>query len=230
MNPHLRKYMDAGFDSVEGWCDHRLFHIIDKLNDVQGGLRTRAGVLEIGVHHGKFFILLNQLTEESDESAALDLFAEQDLNIDGSGCGNLQAFERNLSLYDKHKGKNVRILSSDSTSLSPSLFASTRFRFISIDGGHTPEHTLNDLALAADWVHPQGVVVVDDILNYHWLGVFEGVIRFLLTTPTLVPFAIGNNKLFLCRLSYYSRYFHEISASDLKTKIVSLLGRQLVAL
>lgn len=229
MNLHLQKYMSSGFDSVPGWCDMGLFTAVDKLNKIQNAFEARAGVLEIGVHHGKFFILLNQVTEEDDCSAAIDLFDEQTLNIDQSGSGDLLAFKRNLELFDRHGGKNVRIFSTDSTTLTPSLFGDTRFRFISIDGGHTTEHTLNDLGLVVNWLHSCGVVFVDDIFNYHWPGVIEGVIRFLLTAPTLVPFAIGYNKLLLCRLSYYRCYFEAMRTSGLETKLVSLVGRQLVA-
>jgi hypothetical protein len=70
---------------------------------------------------------------------------------------------------------------------------------------------------------------LDDILNQHWLGVLEGAVKFLLSEPTLIPFAIGYNKLFLCKLSYYQQYFAAFEQFHLKQKIVPFLGNELVA-
>jgi hypothetical protein len=97
-------------------------------------------------------------------------------------------------------------------------------------GGHSVRHTINDLQLANVLTSHAGVVFLDDILNYHWLGVIEGIVKYLLLEPTLVPFAIGHNKLLLCKLSYYDRYFKAMNAFALRTKIVTFLGTNLVAL
>jgi predicted O-methyltransferase YrrM len=43
-------------------------------------------------------------------------------------------------------------------------------RFISIDGGHTPEHTVSDLNLACRLINNQGVVILDDVLHHPWPG------------------------------------------------------------
>ena len=105
--------------------------------------------------------------------------------------------------YDLHKGNNVKIISGDSTDPKLNLvdtIGKGAIRFVSIDGGHTVEHTINDLKIAAELINNQGVVILDDILNHHWLGVIEGAISYLNTSPTLIPFAIGHNKLFLANL------------------------------
>jgi hypothetical protein len=47
---------------------------------------------------------------KSDVSVAIDLFDQQNLDVDQSGGGSRAVFEQNLNLYNKHKGKNVRIL------------------------------------------------------------------------------------------------------------------------
>lgn len=190
-----------------------------------------GGVAEIGVHHGKFFLLLNSTTFENEQSYAIDVFERQELNIDQSGSGNLQVFERNLRNFDAHYGKNVMVLSEDST--DPALVAKIqkRVRFFSVDGGHTAEHTISDLIFAQKSIIPQGVVILDDILNSHWLGVIEGAIRYLLTKPTLIPFAIGYNKLLLANISYATRYYKLMAASSLCVKAdVEFCGHKVISM
>ena len=58
------------------------------LGSVQKHLGIRGAVSEIGVHHGRLFILLHLLTEASEASVAWDLFESQNDKADGSGRGN----------------------------------------------------------------------------------------------------------------------------------------------
>jgi hypothetical protein len=227
----LDNYRITGFDKVEGWCGPKLFDVISLLDNV--GINKAGGCLEIGVHHGKFYILLNSVIEENFKSFALDLFENQNLNIDRSGKGSLEAFRNNLKKYDRHNGSNTRIVMGDSTDPKVTSFFSDEksyFRFISIDGGHTAEHTVSDLVLANELISNQGIVILDDILNYHWLGVIEGAVIFLSQKPTLVPVAIGHNKLIFSKLSYRSFYFNLFNNSKLKSKVVGFFGHQVVAL
>lgn len=232
-DPALRDYQARGFTNVQGWCNEALFEIVDYLNALpinQGG-----GICEIGVHHGKFYLLLNQVTRKEDMSFAVDLFGDQSLNIDKSGRGSADALRANLSLYDVHQGRNTTLIGADSTdphAVGELLKKIDRgsIRFFSIDGGHTVRHTINDLHLANLLTKNSGVVILDDILNHHWLGVFEGAVKYLLSEPTLMPFAIGYNKLFLCKLSYHEQYFSAFEKFALKQKIVEFLGTRLVAL
>ena len=60
-----------------------------------------------------------------------------------------------------------------------------------------------------------GIVIVDDILNHWWTGVLEGYVNFIKDKPTLVPIAMGHNKLYMCKISYYKHYFHVMNSIDL---------------
>ena len=231
MHPNLKRYRNEGFQTIHGWCSDKLFHTIDLLSSLE--FNRTGGCLEIGVHQGKFYLLLNQVISEDARSWAVDLFDAQDLNIDRSGSGSLTTFKANLEKYDVHRGKNTEIVSGDST--DPALDLEGRIgigslRFVSVDGGHTVQHTVNDLQLASRLVSNQGVVILDDILNHHWLGVIEGAVQYLSGFPTLVPFAIGHNKLYLCKMSYQPKYFEVMSRSPLFTKAVQFCGHQLAAL
>lgn len=227
----ISDFMREDFEKIEGWCSGHLFDycsVIDAHHQQQG---VKGGVAEIGVHHGKFFILLNWLAHEGEQSYAVDIFDAQELNIDNSGCGSLDAFKDNLAQYDKHRGKNVSIIAQDSTTFPLADVMQEPVRFFSVDGGHTVEHTISDLNLAHRLLAPQGVVILDDVSNPHWLGVIEGCMRFLDRRPTLVPFAVGQNKLLMANLSYVDTYREMFRTSGFCTKEdVLFCGYKIIAL
>ena len=230
-NPALSEYLKTGFDQVEGWCYREVAEMVDLLDEAQRKRECMGGIAEVGVHHGKLFLLLNSTSLLHEESYAIDVFERQDLNIDHSGQGNRQAFERNLANFDTHKGKNVVVVAGDSTDVATQTLIRKRVRFFSVDGGHTAEHTLNDLRLAQQCIVAEGVVILDDILNAHWLGVIEGAVRYLLTKPTLIPFAVGYNKMLLANLSHAGRYYDMMASSPLCKKVgVDICGYKVIAM
>lgn len=231
MDRYLENYRSFGFNQVQGWAMVELIEVFNMLAGMD--INKSGGVLEIGVHHGRFFILLNALTGASDQSFAVDVFEDQRLNIDNSGSGSRNKFEENLRLYDRHNGSNTKIIAGDSTDsglLLPDIIQCGSLRYISVDGGHTVEHTVNDLVLANKLIRNDGLVILDDFLNRHWLGVTEGAFKYLQSYPTLVPVALGFNKLFLCKLSYYDYYFSAFDKFFMKTKVVVFGGRPTVVM
>lgn len=217
------EYYKKNFDSVEGWANRRLFGVIDTLAEC--GINRTGGIAEIGVHHGKFYIMLNHVTQPTEVSFAIDVFGMQHLNIDNSGMGDRYMFEQNLKQYDIHKGENTKILEMDSLSLTQQIPDSS-LRFMSIDGGHTVEHTMYDLRLAERLIANEGVIILDDIMGEYWCGVTEGYIKYALTYPSIVPFAMGLNKLFLCKLSHQEHYLKIMK--NLSGKITKFVGYQIV--
>lgn len=200
----LEKYKEH-FAAVQGWADPKLFETVDLLDKC--GINRQGGIAEIGVHHGKFYILLNQVVDTHYQSWAIDVFDNQHLNIDKSGDGNKFIFTQNLNDYDKFKGENTKILQMDSMSLTNQI-PDASLRFVSIDGGHTVEHTINDLKIAERLIANEGVIILDDIMGVYWCGVTEGYIKYSMTHPTIVPFAMGHNKLYLCKLTHQQYYFN----------------------
>ena len=230
MNP-IDHYRQNGFQFIEGWCSEAIFDVIKVLDDA--GINRSGGVLEIGIHHGKLFLLLNQTVLPDFKSYAIDVFDDQHLNIDNSGGGSLSIFQNNLKNFDLYQGDNTIIIKGDSLDSALDLcntIGRGSIKFLSIDGGHTVEHTMSDLRLASDLIKNTGVVLLDDILHPNWLGVIEGAVKFLNTNPTLVPFAIGHGKLFLSRLSFRDYYFNLLSGSVLSTNTVKFFGWNLVVL
>jgi hypothetical protein len=61
--------------------------------------------------------------------------------------------------------------------------------------------------------------------------VLEGAVLFMSQKPTLMPFAIGHNKMFFAQLSHVDRYRQLFRSSGFATKPhVRFFGHDLVAL
>ena len=226
-NQYLANYIADGFNQVNGFCAIPTLQILDYLDSVEP---KNKGALEIGVHHGQFFIALNQLVPKELLSCAIDVFDNQDLNIDRSGEGNKPAFIQNLWQYDRHKGENVLIIEGDSTN-EETFNNIGKFHYISVDGGHTVEHVINDLTVAAKLLTPNGIVILDDYFNHWWPSVTEGALKFLGTNPILVPFATSPNKMWMCKLSYRNKYLDHIKMMELFNKTeTAIMGNKIIDL
>lgn len=222
---HLDKYKAEGFDKVDGWVQPGLFDCVRVLSEC--GINKKGGITEIGVHHGKLYILLNSVVEDAtDRSFAIDVFDDQHLNIDHSGMGSLGIFKDNLRKYDKFSGINTVALPMDSTAYNGSIPPRSQ-RFVSIDGGHTVEHTINDLKLSEGLVANEGVVILDDIFHVGWPGVTEGYVKYSMTYPVLIPFAMGYGKLFLAKLSYVD-FYRDLFATKFGNKYQKFCTHQVV--
>ena len=228
---YLQQYMNTGFAQVEGWCPELLAPVVAAIDAHQKSRDVSGGSAEVGVHHGKMFMMINSICGSAEKSYAIDVFENQELNIDCSGQGSLSIFKSNLQKYDRHQGANVSILTADSLTANFDHLIDQPVRIFGIDGGHTVEHTISDLKKAQTRLHAEGVVILDDILTHHWLGVVEGTVKFLQTHPTLVPVALGFNKLFLVNLSYAEKYRELFRGFPNVTKYpVPFCGHDLVAL
>jgi methyltransferase family protein len=225
---------DAGQDCVEGWLGRGDADLICELLFHQARLGRRGGALEIGVHHGRSFILLALATAADEPVVGVDVFEDQHLNRDGSGHGSRERLEAHLAAFAPGRLGAVTLIRADSLALSPGELVARfgRFRAISIDGGHTPEATENDLRLAEAIAAEGAVVFLDDLLNPHWLGVVTGYARYAAPGGgRLVPFCLNENKLFLTtdgswaaryRLHVEDRYRDAIGKRD-----VPLFGREI---
>ncbi len=191
----LAGYLELGIGTVEGWLSPTTASILAQLlvEQVRAGLR--GNVCEIGVHHGRLFLVLANALAPGERAVAVDVFGDQEKNVDRSGQGDRAVFERNLARYAP--AAPVEIVQESSLDLERLGFLSHRFRFVSIDGGHTGPTVANDLRLAERTLLGGGIVALDDILSSHWTGVLTGLAAYVRAGGTLVPFALVPNKLLL---------------------------------
>ena len=232
-NPgRLQSYLyDRHLQEVEGWLQDGAADLTFLLSERQIRQGVVGDMAEIGVHHGKYLILLALLSRANENIFAIDVFEHQQHNVDGSGLGDYERFSQNFTSLAPDASK-LRVIKKDSLMLRrEDLYRGQPggVRLFSVDGGHTPHHTQSDIAFAFQVLGRQGIVIVDDFYNPDWPGVQEGVHRILTERNDIHPLGYGNNKLFLCRsderAAYETFFSEELPAWCLTHKRVQLHGR-----
>ena len=215
MTDPLRRYASKGHLRVQGWLSDTAIALLLELARIQRDRGIHGPVCEIGVHHGRLFILLHHLTAADERSVGWDLFEQQDQNIDRSGKGDRQQLLANLRRHHADMSR-IAIHTANSLELGPAdvqQACGTAPRMFSVDGGHTAEITASDLRLAAETIHDEGVIVLDDFFNEPWPGVAEGTCRYMAAPAVpLFPVAIAGNKfVFTRRREMAAVYRQELS-------------------
>jgi hypothetical protein len=208
MTSALDKYTAGESKTIEGWLyriDAEILRTILTAQNV-GGLT--GSVAEIGVHHGRGFVLLCLGLLKGDRAYCVDIFDDQHLNKDHSGRGNRAILENNLKRFGIAV-EQVRIDPRSSALVQPSDVMSQvgPIRLFSIDGGHWQDIVASDLALAEQVLAEYGVIALDDFHRAEWPEVSVGYFKwFAGRKRPIVPFAIGFKQLFLCqsdRVDFY---------------------------
>jgi hypothetical protein len=200
---------------VPGWLHDYSARFIVEIARIQAARGLKGSVAEIGVHMGRLFILLRLLLAPHERALALDVFQDQQLNIDGSGAGDEKRFRTNVERWaSMHSVEIIRASSLDVTA-HEIVSKVGPLRLLSIDGGHTAECTLNDLRLAEHALTDLGVAILDDYFNPSWPDVTTGAAQFFAdSSTTLRPFAITPNKVYLARQACHGLYVAELRATQ----------------
>ncbi len=201
------RYRALGHRTVQGWLEPQVLDMLQTLDTVQRNAGVEGGVAEIGVHHGQLFIGLLLLKDAGLPAVAIDVFDDQQLNVDGSGRGDRSRFEANVRRWADPASLVVH--QADSTTLTGDdvrTLAHGPVRLFSVDGGHTEQIVLADLRTAEAALAEGGIVVADDVFNAEWPGVSVGTLRYLDADPAVVPFAVGFNKVYFTHASHAEPY------------------------
>ena len=84
----LEEYWTGGFRDIEGWVNPDLLRSLQLVDAFQQERGIGGGALEIGLHHGKFFIPLLLLRQPGEAGVGIDVFEDQAKNVDSSGLGS----------------------------------------------------------------------------------------------------------------------------------------------
>lgn len=217
----LTAYRERGLAQVTGWFEGESAEVIGLLLAHQLELGVTGNVAEIGVHHGKSFLLLANGLRRAEQAFALDVFGDQDKNLDRSGLGDRAAFESNVAAWAPDADVSILQLSSLEVTPASALDTFGEVRVMSIDGGHTAAITAHDLRLAEACVAERGIVVLDDLLNPHWMGVLSGFGDYFGSGARLTPFAYSPNKLYLSPSPVVATAY----AARLREVVPDLLGK-----
>lgn len=228
----LESYWRDEFPSVEGWVDNRLFPFVQVLGQTQETAGIKGNVAEIGVFQGKFLIALAHLAAEGDKITGIDVFDDQERNIDGAGAGSRDLVLANIARFGP-RGLDYELIKADSLALSLADKADLQrkrgpFRLFSVDGCHTMEHTHQDLVTAQESLAAGGVVILDDYMQPHWPGVTEAVSAFYSrSVPRIKPFLYTCHKLFFVGYGwhdYFFRAFQDNFGSRPESKVCKFFG------
>lgn len=222
----LERYLASGLNKVEGWLESYSAEFIATLSEVQRRAGYVGSVGEIGVHHGKLFIILLLTVSEGERAVAIDIFEQQHLNVDHSGKGDRAIFLANVERWVGGDAQ-VQVMAKSSLEVRQEevLARCGKLRLISVDGGHTEACAAHDLALAEAILHPYGVAVVDDYFNPCWPDVSTGVAKYLSSPGSnLRPFAISASKVYLCAPTYATFYQSEIRKHFARSKQSQMFG------
>jgi hypothetical protein len=211
----VSRYVVRGHKRTVGWLsrvDAEIFATIMVDQRLQG---AKGDALEIGIHHGRSFILLSLCVGVDENAIAVDVFDNQELNIGGeSGKGNLAKFKYNLARYGDEA--RTKIISKSSLDLGTAELNSitSGLRFVSIDGGHWFDAVLNDLRLAAACAGRDCVIALDDLFHPDFPEVAAGYYAWLQDKPDFVPLCVSKGKLYQCRPGTARHYSDIILKND----------------
>ena len=206
----------------------------------QQQLGIKGDLIAIGVDHGRLLVLLGLLARHDEITVAIDVFEFYENYDPSGGAATLNNVRENFrSIVGALDDSLFTHIAGDSFLLSPEIVKSKlkfgNARIISIDGAHSHFHTVHDMKISGEIICPGGIVLVDDITNAGWPGVMEGVARYLLfsSEQKLIPFMMGDNKLWLTTYDYHSRYldhaWREVTVGPYQHKrITNFFGNDIV--
>jgi hypothetical protein len=221
MTSALDKYAAGKSKTIKGWLSRIDAEILRTILTAQNVGGLSGSVAEIGVHHGRGFVLLCLGLLEGDKAYCIDIFDDQHLNKDRSGRGDRAILESNLQRFGIAP-EQVRVDPRSSALVQPSDVMSQvgPIRLFSIDGGHWLDIVASDLTLAEQVLAEYGVIALDDFHRAEWPEVSAGYFKwFGSRRRPIVPFAIGFKQLYLCQSDRVDFYQAALAENDFLTKL-----------
>lgn len=233
----LIHYLETGSRDVQGYLQNGAASLIWSLFDVQDELNITGNIAEIGVYHGKLFVMLCHGLNQGERAFAIDLFDSEPEILGIKTEEDRQRFSAdNLiqHLRDNEIGDDIaQLIAANSQKLTSAdllaKFGGANIRLFSIDGDHSFEGVHHELSLAASTLAPEGVVMIDDLFNTLCPSQTEAIIDFFrddshdLEPVAIVasngPITTGAAKLIAARREYamvYKAYLRLLNRENYK--------------
>jgi hypothetical protein len=221
-------------EAIQGYLTSQDAKLIAAILLFQNESNFAGNLCEIGVHHGRLFLMLALARRASERALAIDLFEDDAINANTSQAGRGRALSANACrLGIKFSTEEIFKTSSLDIAATDILARTTGpIRFFSIDGSHLYQPVENDLRLAEATMTAEGVIAIDDFFNKDWADATFATYDFLRRTDAWVPFAITNSKLFLATPAMAEKYKSVLYQHDELGHVyrVEILGRGVIAL
>jgi len=175
MNNKYKQYYEE-YESkfnIKRWYDIRFNEVLIRLNNFHIENNIYGNILEIGTFLGLSFIPLSLLNKDDEFVICVDTFENyaEKTNVEKIFIDQLLDIRGTLD--------HIVILKTKSNLILNTINKFTRYRIISIDGGHSYNDTINDLNLSSDIIHDFGIIIVDDYENDEWPEIRIAVNDFL---------------------------------------------------
>ena len=227
----LERYVANSMETVQGYLTSLDARLIAVLLSYQDANNIYGSLCEIGVHHGRLFLMLALARRSGEKALAIDLFEDDAINSNTRHAGrdralmtNARRLGINLSEEETFKTSSLDVEPND-------ILARTNgpIRFFSVDGCHLYKPVENDLKLAESTLSEDGIIAVDDFFNKDWADASFATYDLLRRTDRIVPFAI-TSKLFLAPPAMAEKYKIALSGSAelAHSYYVQILGRDVL--
>ncbi len=224
----LNSYIRSGMHAVAGYLKSVDAKIIASILGFQQEQHIAGNLCEIGVHHGRLFLLLAFARNDGERAVGIDLFLDDGINASSNWHSGR---DRALAVNARRFGLSFRddeIVKASSLDIDANdimKHTGGPIRLFSVDGGHDYRCVENDLILARQTISDKGVIAVDDFFNPEWPEVTLATYDFLRATNEIIPFLISPGKLYLTTLAMASTYREAVQRSnkDLRSSLVRFL-------
>jgi Methyltransferase domain len=200
-------YLTDGFNAVRGMSSRFATAICAYLLARQTELGITGHVAEVGTFEGRFFIAMALALAEGEKALGVDTFAWPNNGV----LDRFRAHCRTWKVLDRtviHQGSSQEL---KSTWVTEALGGQVRLWHI--DGEHSRGVLKHDLDLAYATAHPDGLIVVDDMLHpeypllvvalHEWLQAHSDIrVLCILDREDIVSAA----KFVLCRSAAVVKY------------------------
>ena len=190
-NPALDAYLAKGYTRVRGMSSAFAASICGHMIRRQTELGISGHLAEIGTFEGRFFIALGHGLAVGEHAIGIDIFTWPSEKVLDNLHANCAAHGLKTDRYTAIKGSTADMTPADVIAPAKAKAdASLPIRFFHIDGQHDEENLTKDLALALPLMHPQGLIVLDDMLHPSYPGLVETVHKWLRAHRAWVCLAI----------------------------------------
>jgi hypothetical protein len=202
------KYVSHSMETVQGYMSSLDAHLIANLLSYQNENNIRGHLCEIGVHHGRLFLMLALARRAGERALGIDLFEDDEINANTHHAGRDSALFANARRLGIELAEDETFKTSSLDIEAADILRRTtgRIRFFSIDGSHLYRPVEHDLRLAESAITTDAVIAIDDFFNKDWADVSFATYDFLRRTDALVPFAITSSKLYLAAPAAAEQY------------------------
>jgi predicted O-methyltransferase YrrM len=175
----LDAFLADGYMRIRGMSSRFAAAICGHLLRRQRTLGIAGDFLEVGTFEGRFFVAMAMLLAPGEHALGIDVFTWPSAAVYDHLLANCAEAGLDRAGYTAWKVDTCTITPAELRARLPGGMA----RFIHIDGEHNAECLSNDLALAHEMLHPQGVIALDDMLHPGYPTLIATVLDYLERHP-----------------------------------------------